>query len=130
MVFVCALNSFIFPISWDFFLKFQEFLSFQSLTFFFEAKLNEYLVFYKSIYYLCNLICQIVILLFVFLDLFKTNLVYVKKFRKTFYFFFFFLSTFLTPPEVMYQLIIGICMIIIYELTIIYTIFKTELIIR
>ena len=37
-------------------------------------------------------------------------------------------STFLTPPEVIYQLIISIFIIIMYELTIICVIFKNELI--
>ncbi len=128
VLFVFALNSFIFPTSWNFFLKFQEFLSFQNLTFYFEAKLNEYLVFYKSVFYLCNLIYQIVILFFIFLDLFKTNLLIIKKFRKIFYFLFLIVSTFLTPPEVIFQLIISICIITIYELVTIHMIFKTELV--
>ncbi len=103
-------------------------MSFQNLTFYFEAKLNEYLVFYKSVFYLCNLIYQIVILFFIFLDLFKTNLLIIKKFRKIFYFLFLIVSTFLTPPEVIFQLIISICIITIYELVTIHMIFKTELV--
>jgi sec-independent protein translocase protein TatC len=103
VLFVFILNSFIFPTSWNFFLKFQEFLSFQNLTFYFEAKLNEYLVFYRSVFYLCSLIYQIIILFFIFLDLFKTNLLIVKKLRKIFYFLFLIVSTFLTPPEVIFN---------------------------
>jgi len=128
VLFVFILNSFIFPTSWNFFLKFQEFLSFQNLTFYFEAKLNEYLVFYRSVFYLCSLIYQIVILFFIFLYLFKTNLLIVKKLIKIFYFLFLIVSTFLTPPEVIFQLIISICIIIIYELVTIHMIFKTELV--
>jgi Sec-independent protein secretion pathway component TatC len=97
------------------------------LTFYFEAKLSEYLSFYESIYYLCNTICQTMFLFCIVLDLFKTNLLLVKKLRKIFYLFFFIFSTFLTPPEVTYQLIISICMIIIYELVIINFIFKNEI---
>lgn len=123
---IYILNNFIFPTTWDFFLKFQEYLSFQNLTFYFEVKLNEYLIFYKSIYYLCNLVYQIIVLFFVLLDLFKTNLLIVKKLRKIFYFCFFIFSTLLTPPEVIYQLIISICIILTYELITIYMIFKAE----
>ena len=79
-------------------------------------------------YYLCNLIFQTVLLFFIFLDLYKTNLLMVKKLRKVFYFLFFIFSTFLTPPEVIYQLIISVFIIIIYELIIIYTVLKTELV--
>jgi len=124
---IFMLHNFIFPASWDFFLKFQKYLSFQNLTFYFEVKLNEYLIFYKSIYYLCSLVFQTVVFFFIFLDLFKTNLLIIKKFRKVSYFLFFIFSTFLTPPEVMYQLIMGICIIIIYELITLCIIFKTEL---
>jgi len=120
-------NNFIFPISWNFFLRFQEYLLFQNLTFHFEVKLNEYLIFYKSIYYLCSLIFQAAVSFFIFLDLFRTNVFIIKKLRKIFYFLFFILSTFATPPEVIYQLAMGICTILIYELLIVYMIFKTKL---
>jgi len=101
-------------------------LSFQSLTFYFEAKLNEYLAFYKSIYFLCNLLCQVMILFCVLLDLFKTNLLIIKKLRKLFYFVFFIFSTFITPPEVTYQLTVSISIIVLYELITVYLILKTE----
>ena len=128
LMFIFTLNNFIFPTSWNFFFKFQEFLSFQNLTFFFEAKLNEYLDFYTSIFYLCNLVYQIIILFFIFLDLFKTNILIVKKLRKIFYFVFLICSTFLTPPEIVYQLMVSICIAIIYELITIFLIFKAEFI--
>ena len=125
--FISILNTFIFPASWVFFLEFQEFLSIQSLTFYFEAKLNEYLIFYKSVYYLCSAIFQIIIVFFIFLDLFKTNLLVLNKFRKIFYFIFFCVATFITPPDVIYQLLTSICIIIIYEIITVYIIFKDEL---
>jgi len=128
LIFIFVLNYLIFPTSWHFFLKFQEYVSSQNLAVFFEAKLNEYLIFYKSIYYLCNLIYQIIVILFILLDLFRTNLLIIKRLRKIFYFLFFILSTFLTPPEVVYQLAIGICIIMIYELSTIYLILRTELV--
>lgn len=124
---IFMLNNFIFSTTWDFFLKFQEYLSFQNLTFHFEVKLNEYLIFYKSTYYLCNLIFQTVALFFVFLDLFRTNLPMIKKLKKFSYFSFFVLSAFVTPPEVSYQLVMSICLIFIYELVIFYMILRTEL---
>ena len=120
------MNNFIFPTTWGFFLKFQEYLSFQNLTFYFEVKLNEYLIFYKSIYYLCNLVYQTIVLFFVLLDLFNANLLVVKKLRKIFYFCFFVFSTLLTPPEVSYQLMISICIILIYELITVCMILKAE----
>ena len=38
---VFLINNCIFPTSWNFFLKFQEYLSFQNITLYFEIKLNE-----------------------------------------------------------------------------------------
>lgn len=128
LICIFVLNSIIFPTSWDFFFKFQEYLSFQNLTFHFEVKLNEYLIFYKSMHHLSNSIFQITILFFVFIDLFKTNLLIIKKLRKVAYFFFFLFSTISTPPEILYQLIVSICMIMIYEIRIIYTVLKIELV--
>lgn len=125
--FVFMLNILIFPASWFFFLEFQEFLSVQNLTFYFEAKLNEYVTFYKSVYYLCNTIFQITVVFFIFLDLFKANLLILNKFRKVFYFVFFCFATFITPPDVAYQLLTSICIIIIYEITTVYIVFKGEL---
>ena len=124
---IFVLNSFIFPISWNFFSKFQEYLSFQNLTFYFEVKLNEYLIFYTSLHYLCNSIFQLGVLFFLFLDLFRTNLYLFKKLRKIFYFVFFLFATFLSPPEVLYQLAISLCLILFYELLLLYKIIKTEL---
>ena len=77
---------------------------------------------------MCNFIYQMGVFFFIFLDLFKKNLLIIKKFKKKFYFLFLIISTFFTPPEVTYQLIISICTIIIYELITIYMIFKIELV--
>jgi sec-independent protein translocase protein TatC len=79
-------------------------------------------------HHLSNSIFQITILFFVFIDLFKTNLLIIKKLRKVAYFFFFLFSTISTPPEILYQLIVSICMIMIYEIRIIYTVLKIELV--
>lgn len=127
LLFIFVLNNYIFPTSWYFFFKFQEYLSFQNLTFYFEAKLNEYLIFYKSLHSFGTIICQIIVVFCIILDLFKTNLLIVKKLRKLFYLIFFLVSTVLTPPEIIYQLISSICIIIIYELFTVYLFLKTEL---
>lgn len=105
-------NFIIFPTSWDFFLKFQ------SLTFYFEAKLNEYWAFYLSIYNISFFSYQLTIFFLISLNLFNINFLVIKKLRKSLYFFFFFAATIVTPPDVIYQLITGICMILIYEIVI------------
>lgn len=120
--FVFLLNKVIFPVVWFFFFKFQNF------TFHFEIKLNEYVSFYKSVYFVCNPIFQFITAFFIFLDLFKTNLLLIKKWKKICYYIFVILATFITPPEVLYQLICSIFTLIIYEFTIISIILNYELI--
>lgn len=123
--FLFILNSIIFPASWNFFLRFQNLLLYQKLTFYFEVKLDEYLNFYQTMYDLCFVLFQLMVLFSLCLDLFKTNLLIIRKIRKVLYFVFFLFATLITPPEVTFQLIISACMIMIYELIILYTILKT-----
>lgn len=128
LISIFVLNNVIFPTSWDFFLKFQKYLSFQNLTFHFEIKLTEFLIFYKSLHHFSNFIFQTTILFCVLIDLLKTNIFVIQKLRKIIYFLFFTFSTFLTPPEIIHQLITSICVIIIYELIIFFTVLKIELV--
>ena len=51
---VLLLNKIIIPVSWDFFLSFQEA---DGIAFFFEAKIIEYLNYFTNLYYICFLNC-------------------------------------------------------------------------
>jgi sec-independent protein translocase protein TatC len=115
------LNQILLPISWNFFLSFQSLTSF---NLYFEAKLNEYLNFYIFFYYICTFYCQISIILVFFFDYINTNLDLIRKFRKLFYYFSFFFSTLVTPPDVSSQILFSFAIIIIYEILIVFNIFK------
>lgn len=115
------LNQILLPISWNFFLSFQSLTSF---NLYFEAKLNEYLNFYIFFYYICTCYCQIFIILVFFFDYINTNLNLIKKFRKLFYFLFFIFSTLVTPPDVISQILFSFFLIMIYEILIIFNVFK------
>ena len=128
ILFVLLLNNFIFPASWSFFLQSPIFLPINTLTFYFEAKLSEYWNFYITIYNISYFIYQLIVFFLIFLNLFKTHFLIIKKLRKVWYFAFFLLATCITPPDVVYQLIISICIIIIYELILIYLLLKVEFI--
>ena len=128
VIFFYFLNTYIFPASWNFFLEFQNFSHTQNLTFFFETKLSEYINFYVSLAYLCNIIYQLIITFFIFLDLIKTNLLIIKQFRRIFYFLFFLTATVISPPEIIFQLTIGINIIIVYELIILSNIIKNNIV--
>jgi len=124
---ILILNILILPISCQFFLSYQKTINNLTLNFYFEAKINEYLKFYILSYYLCNLNFQFFVFFFICFNYIKKNLQLLKRIRKSFYFLFFLLATTLTPPDIYSQLFISLNTIIFYEISIIYIIFKTNL---
>jgi sec-independent protein translocase protein TatC len=114
----------IFPYCWNFFLNFQENIYNNQLHLYFEAKLSEYLSFFMLLLKLSTLNCQILALLFIYINSIKNNLIIIKKYKKIIYFFIFFTATLITPPDVFSQLILGIFIISFYETIIILMIIK------
>jgi sec-independent protein translocase protein TatC len=115
----------IFPFSWNFFFNFQQNIYNNQLHLYFEAKLSEYLNFFMLLLKLSTLNCQILTLLFIYLNNVKNNLIIIKKYKKSIYFFIFFTATLLTPPDVLSQLLLGIFIIFFYEILIILLILKS-----
>ena len=109
---ILLLNKLIIPFSWAFFLSFQQA---DSISFFFEAKIVEYLNYFISLYYICFINCQILTVLTLLLNNISTNLKKIKKFRKLFYLIFFIFSTLTTPPDILSQIIMSSCLIVFYE---------------
>jgi len=92
-IWICSIfliNFILIPTTWKFFLTFQNVISSKFIQLHFEAKLNEYLIFYILIYYLCVFYCQIFTVLFFFFNFIGNKVKVIKKFRKMYYFFFFF----------------------------------------
>ena len=111
-VFSSFLSSYILiPFGWSFFLGFQ----FQQ-GFYFEARISEYFEFYSSVYILCLIYCQLLTLLFLFLNNIEQSGPYIKKYRKLYYYAFLVLSTILTPPDLVSQIFTTILMIFFYEI--------------
>lgn len=105
------------PLSWDFFLSFQENLtSIQLIPLFFEAKLSEYLQYFICLYYICLTSCQFFTILIIVST--KLNNRLKKILRKLFYLIFMVFSTIITPPDVLSQVIISSILILVYELLI------------
>lgn len=102
------------PFSWKFFVSFQEnLINTQSIPLFFEAKLNEYLQYFIHLYNISLISCQFVIIVVLVLN--KLNSKLKKRWRKLFYLIVMFFSTFITPPEILSQMIISFILILIYE---------------
>lgn len=117
-------NKFLFPFSWNFFLSFQEFAVLKFLTLHFESKINEYITFYITFYYLCIVYFQIFVFLVLFFDYVKDDLKTVKIFRKFFYYSFVIFSTLITPPDIFSQFILSINIIVNYEILMFFLIIK------
>lgn len=124
---VVLANYFIIPLTWNFFLSFQELISEQSFSIHFEAKLSEYSSFCISLYYLCSFYFQAFILLFITLNYINFNKNSMKKFRKLYYFFFVIFSTLISPPDIISQVLISFILIISYETLIFLFLFKNYL---
>lgn len=114
------------PSTWNFFLSFQNLDCFTSLNF--EAKLSEYLNYYISIYYLCVVYLQTLALLLLLLVTYAgTNFQHIKRFRKMYYYLFVLLSTILSPPDIISQLVISTATVTIFEFLVFLLIFDTHL---
>lgn len=107
------------PLTWDFFFSFQKIASDQFLSLHFEAKLNEYLDFYISLYYLCVFYCQIFTIIIFFLSFVSSDIIGIKKFRKFYYYIFVLFSTLVSPPDIISQILISLLLIFSFEILII-----------
>lgn len=111
------------PKFWFFFFNYSnsETINF---NFFFEIKLEEYLYFYFNVLKICLIVSQTITLLYFWV---KKNIKFIitcKNTRKRIYVLLFILSTMITPPDVISQLVIGWLFVIIYEFLIYCFIFK------
>lgn len=109
---LCLLSKFLIPFSWSFFLSFQQA---DSISFFFEAKIVEYFSYFTNLYYICLINCQVLTIITLLLNNLSENLKKVRKFRKLFYLIFVVFSTLTTPPDIMSQVVMSICLVVLYE---------------
>ncbi len=110
------LFKFVVPFSWKFFLSFQDSsTNGQSISLFFEAKMNEYLQYFVRLYYICLASCQFLALLTVILTSLSKRLKAVRTFRRLFYLTFVVFSTIITPPDILSQLCVCSVLIFTYE---------------
>jgi sec-independent protein translocase protein TatC len=125
---VCSfilLKEFIAPFTWAFFLSFQKTNeALQPVSFFFEARISEYMIYFKNLYYVCLINCQIFAFLILVLNNIGENVRTIKNFRKLFYFIFIIFSTLMTPPDIISQIFMSYSLVTIYELLIFFKYLK------
>lgn len=106
------------PLMNKFFYGFQEVMNNSSnIPMFFEAKVAEYVNFFIGVYVLnvFSIIALITMIQIIGVLAFKFNNPQKKNMRKLFYLIFLILSTIVTPPDVVSQLIMTFLLINIYE---------------
>jgi sec-independent protein translocase protein TatC len=121
-------NYLLIPLTWEFFLSFQQITSNNFISLHFEAKLNEYLNFYVSLYYNCIVYFQLFTIFMFFFSYLNSTLGLIKSFRKLYYYFFVIFSTIISPPDVVSQIIISLLLIVIYEFLVFIFAFKSLLV--
>ena len=118
---ILLLNKIIIPVSWDFFLSFQEA---DGIAFFFEAKIIEYLNYFTNLYYVCFLNCQLLAVTTLLLNNYSKNIDKIRRFRKLFYILFVIFSTLTTPPDIISQILMSASLITFYEILLFFNILK------
>ena len=116
---IILLKEVIVPFSWSFFLSFQETGNdLQPTSFYFEARILEYLNYFTNFYYVCMINCQLLSLSILVLNNVSKKVGTIKTFRKLFYLIFILFSTLTTPPDIFSQIVMSFILISIYELLI------------
>lgn len=106
----------ILPLSWIFFINYLPKNSHLKLTVFFEPKLIEYLNTFFFIFFLLQIIFQLFLLMFLYITTRKKMLVKLKLLKKKNFIFFLFLSTCLTPPDILSQIILTFLLFSFFEI--------------
>ena len=118
------LNVYVIIHIWDFFLSFTNESVINSINIFFEAKITEYIQFYKLIYYLFIFFSQVFGIVFLILYYSDDKVNLILKTRKIIYLLFLSLSTIMTPSDVFSQIVIMFGLVFLFEVLIIFVLFS------
>lgn len=125
---IVLLCKFVIPFSWSFFLSFQQnSQTAQPIAFLFEAKIEEYFSYLKSLYYICLINSQFLAIVTFCLASLSEKLKKIKTLRKLFYLIFIIFSTITTPPDIISQIILSCFLIVTYEAVIFMQCLKTSM---
>lgn len=111
------------PLLSHFFLSFQFYTS-NSINFYFEAKIYDYILFYKDTYFNFFLSFQSSIFLILLSNYISKNINHLKNTRKFLYLMLLFFSTAITPPDIFSQILLFLCLSLAFEISVFFNIFK------
>ena len=133
LLLVLVLYNLILPCSWKFFLNIisnnnSEVVATKdsAISLFFEVKLQHYVKFFFTVYISCFFSLQIFLLIFIHLKILHKNSNLRRSLtnskRKQVYFTFLLLSTVITPPDIISQILLSLVLVLIFELAVFTTI--------
>jgi len=116
------------PAFWSFFINCETILLNKSLDLYVEITVFEYITFFLKITQSCIFYSQVCIFLGLLFLQVKNDKKLVKNYRNLFYFCFLMISTFVTPPDVVSQIISFLVLVLLFEILIFYRLTKRNLI--
>ena len=119
-------NKILIPIVSHFLLSFHN-NSTQSINFYFEAKIYDYLKFFTEMYFDCFVSFQLGVFMIILANFISNNVKLLKTIRKFFYLLILLFSTLLTPPDIFSQLFLFLIFVLGFETFIFLNIFKKNL---
>lgn len=117
------LQKILIPVLFNFFLNFQNY-NLKNVSFYFEARIYDYLVFYKEVYLSCFLSFQCCVFLILLSNFVSNNLKVLKNVRKFIYLILLIFCTAITPPDIFSQLCLFSLLSSGFEVLVFINIFK------
>lgn len=110
------------PIAIAFFSAFETSSEFVNLAM--MGKISEYQSFYIWVTNVTTFICELPFVIFILMYYNVIDILILIKFRKIFYITSFIVAAIITPPDVIYQIMLASCIIILYEMVIVYELYN------
>ena len=123
-LFLCHL---IIPLTVVFFEKLRYSLKKYGLIFYFENKINEYMIFYIQLYFITYILFLIIFIFTYYLSYKSNKKIFIKNSRKPTYVICYLVSAFLTPPDLICQMLVFISITIIFEIIVLMFMFYDSL---
>ena len=105
----------IIPLTLIFFEKLHYSLEESGLIFYFENKINEYIIFYIHVYIITYITCLLILIFTIFFFYKSKKKKFINNHRKTIYVMFYVLVALITPPDLISQMIIFIIITSLFE---------------
>jgi len=106
----------ILPLSWNFFISFENISEYNIYNIYFESKIDNYLFLCCNILFYIILIFQLPVIVFILIWYRILNISFLFKSKKIIYIIFLLIATLFSSPDIISQLIVFFLLLILYEI--------------